>query len=160
MIEHYYSRRTNNERDKTTITQCTKKTITNYAKRRKPSGKKDDKKDKNTIMNWPKRRLRTAQKDDNKRDKKAIRQREGKETIPNGTKRRYRSTQSYDKSPYTHRQIQNATWQHKNATNNLDYTTIADRLRTVSWGNDSHPTGLVKPVFGIPRTITKGTKWR
>ena len=38
----------------------------------------------------------------------------------------------------------------KNATKNFDYTTIADRLRTVSWGNDSHPTGVVKPVYGIP----------
>ena len=27
----------------------------------------------------------------------------------------------------------------KIATKNFDYTTIADRLRTVSWGNDSHP---------------------
>ena len=26
-------------------------------------------------------------------------------------------TQSYDKSPYTHRKIQKATWKHKNATN-------------------------------------------
>ena len=61
-------------------------------------------------------------------------------------------TQSYmyDKSPYTYRKIQKATWQHKNATKNFDYTTIADRLRTVSWGNDSHPTGGVKPVYGIP----------
>ena len=47
--------------------------------------------------------------------------------------------QSYDKSPYTHRKIQKVTWQHKNATKNVDYTTIADRLRTVSWGNDKHP---------------------
>ena len=31
----------------------------------------------------------------------------------------------------------------------FDYTTIADRLRTVSWGNDSHPTGVVKPVYDI-----------
>ena len=31
----------------------------------------------------------------------------------------------------------------KNATNNFDYTTIADRLRTVSWSNDSHRTGVV-----------------
>ena len=30
----------------------------------------------------------------------------------------------------------------KNATKNFDYTTIADRLRTVSWGNDSHPAIL------------------
>ena len=46
-------------------------------------------------------------------------------------------TQSYDKSPHTDRKIQKATWQHKNATKNFDYTTIADRLGTVSWGNDS-----------------------
>ena len=52
-----------------------------------------------------------------------------------------------------HRQntsIQKATWQHKNATKSFDYTTIAVRLRTVSWGNDSHLTGVVKPVNGIP----------
>ena len=59
-------------------------------------------------------------------------------------------TQSYDKSPYTDRKIQKAMWQHKNATKNFDYTTIADRLRTVSWGNGSHPTGVVKLVYGIP----------
>ena len=29
---------------------------------------------------------------------------------------------------------------------NFDYTTIADRHRTVSWSNSSHPTGVVKPV--------------
>ena len=38
----------------------------------------------------------------------------------------------------------------KNATKNFDYTTIADRLRTASWGNDSHPTGVAKPLNGIP----------
>ena len=59
-------------------------------------------------------------------------------------------TQSYDKSPYTDRKIQKATWQHKNATRIFDYTTIADRLRVVSWGNNSHPTGVVKPNNGIP----------
>ena len=31
----------------------------------------------------------------------------------------------------------------------FDYRTTADRLRTVSWNNDSHPTGLIKPVYGI-----------
>ena len=36
------------------------------------------------------------------------------------------------------------------STKNFDYTTIADRLWTVNWGNDSHPTGVVKPVYGIP----------
>ena len=33
---------------------------------------------------------------------------------------------------------------------NIDYTTIAHRLRKVSWSKDSHPTGVVKPVYGIP----------
>ena len=46
--------------------------------------------------------------------------------------------------------IQKATWQHKNATEKFDYTTIADQLRTVSWGYDYHPTDVVKPVNGIP----------
>ena len=31
----------------------------------------------------------------------------------------------------------------KKATKNFDYTVIADRLRTVSWSNSSHPTGVV-----------------
>ena len=35
----------------------------------------------------------------------------------------------------------------KNATKHFDYTTIADRLRTVSWSNNNHPTGVVKPVY-------------
>ena len=55
-------------------------------------------------------------------------------------------TQSY-KRPYTHRKIQKATWQHKNATINFDNTKIADGLRTVSWSNSSYPTGVVKPVY-------------
>ena len=42
-----------------------------------------------------------------------------------------------------------ATGQHKKATDHFDYTTIADRLRTASWSNDTHPTGVVKPVYGI-----------
>ena len=41
-------------------------------------------------------------------------------------------TQSCDKSPYTNRKVQRATGQHKNATKNFDYTTVADRLRKVS----------------------------
>ena len=38
----------------------------------------------------------------------------------------------------------------KHASKNFDYTTIADQLRTVSLGDESHPTGVVKPVYGIP----------
>ena len=61
-------------------------------------------------------------------------------------------TQSYDKSPYIDRKIQKATRQHKNATKNFYYTTITQRYRrrTVSWSNDSHPTGVVKPVYVTP----------
>ena len=55
-------------------------------------------------------------------------------------------TQSYGKSPYTHnKKTPKSTWQHKNATKNFAYTTIA-----VSWGNESHTTGVVQPVFEIP----------
>ena len=32
----------------------------------------------------------------------------------------------------------------------LDYTTIADQLKTVSWSNGSHPTGVFKPFYEIP----------
>ena len=35
----------------------------------------------------------------------------------------------------------------KNTTKNFDYTTIADRFRTVIWSNNSHPTVVVKPVY-------------
>ena len=35
----------------------------------------------------------------------------------------------------------------KNATKTFDYTTIADRLWTVSWSNSSHPTDVVKPAY-------------
>ena len=35
-----------------------------------------------------------------------------------------------------------------NATKNFDYTALADRLRTVSWSNYGHPTGVVNLVYG------------
>ena len=58
-------------------------------------------------------------------------------------------TQSYDESPIP---TENSTtnWKHKNATKIFDYTTIADRLRTVSWSYNSHPTVVVKPVNRYP----------
>ena len=37
-----------------------------------------------------------------------------------------------------------------NATKLFDYTVIADRLRTVSWSNDSHPTGVVNQFTSPP----------
>ena len=35
-----------------------------------------------------------------------------------------------------------------NATKKIDYTAVADRLRTVSWSNYGHPTGVVNLVHG------------
>ena len=35
-----------------------------------------------------------------------------------------------------------------NATKKLDYTAVVDRLRTVSWSNYGHPTGVVNLVYG------------
>ena len=58
-------------------------------------------------------------------------------------------TQSYDKIPYTYRTFQKAKWLHKYAMRKLNYTTIADQLRMVSWSNDNHPTSVVQPVCGI-----------
>ena len=35
-----------------------------------------------------------------------------------------------------------------NATKKVDYTAVADRLRTVSWSSYGHPTGVVNLVYG------------
>ena len=59
-------------------------------------------------------------------------------------------TQSYHKIPYTRRKIQNTRRQHKTATKIFDNTTMANRLRTISWGIVSHLTGVVKQVIGTP----------
>ena len=51
-------------------------------------------------------------------------------------------TQSFDKSPYTKEMSKGQSDNTNNATKKFDSTTIADRLRTVSWSNYSHPTGV------------------
>ena len=50
--------------------------------------------------------------------------------------------------PYTSG-IKKNNVKHKNATKMFDYSALEDQLSTVSWSNDSHPTGVVKPVNGI-----------
>ena len=35
-----------------------------------------------------------------------------------------------------------------NATKKFDYTAVADRLKTVSWSNYGHPTGVVNLIYG------------
>ena len=47
-------------------------------------------------------------------------------------KKRRDLSKSYDKNHYTNRKLKK-TRQQKNPTENLDNTTIANRLRTVSW---------------------------
>ena len=56
-------------------------------------------------------------------------------------------TQSCDENPYTNRKFKNELTTQKRHKN-FDYTTIMDRLRIVSWSNNSHPTVVVKPVHG------------
>ena len=57
-------------------------------------------------------------------------------------------TKSYDKSPYTNRNVKRAKWQHKQRNKKVEYRAVADRLRTVSWSNYGHPTGVVNLVYG------------
>ena len=58
-------------------------------------------------------------------------------------------TQSYDGSPYTNRKFNNQLTTQKRHKN-FDYTTIADRLRTVNWSNNGYQTGVGKTVYGYP----------
>ena len=52
--------------------------------------------------------------------------------------------------PLPPQKIQKETGKHTNAIKNLANTTIADRLRTISWSNDSYKNGMVNTVHGIP----------
>ena len=63
-------------------------------------------------------------------------------------------TQSYDKSPQNNPQGQVKT---QKRDQNFDYTTIPERLRTVSRGDDGYQTGVVKPFYGIPTSPLTAT---
>ena len=76
------------------------------------------------------------------------------------TKRKKESdlTQSYDKSPYTSRNVKRAGKGTTQTTpqKNFDYTAIADRLRTVSWSNYGHPSSFsmnIEKGVLIPQVI-------
>ena len=45
-----------------------------------------------------------------------------------------------------------------NATKKFDYTAVADRLRTVSWSNYGHPTGVVNLVYGHNLTTPSNSR--
>ena len=57
------------------------------------------------------------------------------------------------KAPTPKQNNQKAAWQYKKDTKNFDLTSIVDRLRTVSWSNNSHLTGVVKPVYEIIKPV-------
>ena len=60
-------------------------------------------------------------------------------------------TQSYEKKALTPTENPlKATTQHKYTNKNFDYRAIVDRLRTISWSNEIHLTGVVKAVYRIP----------
>ena len=44
-----------------------------------------------------------------------------------------------------------------NDTKKFDYTVVADRLRTVSWNNYGHPTGVVNLVTQIKQHTVQNT---
>ena len=57
------------------------------------------------------------------------------------------------KKPYINRNVNcKVTARKRNQT--FDYTTIANRLRTVSWSNNSYPTGVVNRLTGPTLRIT------
>ena len=56
-------------------------------------------------------------------------------------------TQSYNNSPYTNSKNPKSNVTTQKATINIDYTTIADRIRTASWSNNTvSPTGVVSYI--------------
>ena len=59
-------------------------------------------------------------------------------------------TQFNDKSPHTNEKLQKSKTTTQIRHQKLDYTTIANRLRTVSWSNNIHQNGVVKPDNEIP----------
>ena len=61
--------------------------------------------------------------------------------------------QSYEKKPLRPQKNPKSNETTQKRHQNFDYTTIADRLGTVGWSNDSHPTGVIKPVYGIPTSL-------
>ena len=61
-----------------------------------------------------------------------------------------RLIQSNEKKPLHSQKTPKSKVTTQSATKNFDYTTIADRLRTISWSDDSSLNCVVKPVYGTP----------
>ena len=65
-----------------------------------------------------------------------------------GKKRKRKRSDSvlWQKPPHPQKSPQK---QRDKATQKRHQKVLRQRLLTVSWGNDSHPTGVVNPVYGI-----------
>ena len=74
-----------------------------------------------------------------------------KRSAKQAKKKKEGSDSVQDKRSYTYRKVQKAN-------KNLDYTTIANRLRPASWSNDSHQPSVVKPVYKTNEVTHEGTK--
>ena len=57
-------------------------------------------------------------------------------------------TQSYRITFLNYHQKLKVKRKHKDTTKNVDYITISDQLRTVSWRNPCHPNGIINPFSG------------
>ena len=72
------------------------------------------------------------------------------DTMKHTMRQKEKRTRSDSASPMTKAPKFNNQLTTQKHHQNFDYTTIADRLSTVGWSNNSHPTGVVKPVYGYP----------
>ena len=61
-------------------------------------------------------------------------------------------TQSYDKSPYTNRNVKMSKWQHEQRHKKFDYTAVADRLRTAQMCRRTEEE--VVPTVELPTPLT------
>ena len=64
-------------------------------------------------------------------------------------------TQSYDKNHYTNRKWKNPIDNTKTAPKDFDYTAIADRLRTLSWRYNMHPTTIAHRLWTLSWSSNK-----
>ena len=116
------------------------------------SPKRNENKSKNSLLACHTRRQCSIETSCN-----SIKVKFGIKVIKMGVKRKRKRSDSVLWQKSLHRQKNpnsNYCDNAKRPRKNFDYTTIADRLKTVSWGNDSHPTCVVKPVYGIPTSPT------
>ena len=65
-------------------------------------------------------------------------------------------TQPYDKVPFTNRKFKKTERQKKTIIERFNFTTIADRLRRVSWTYFSHKTWMFRDLtFPLPATVVQ-----